>query len=101
MNPRISLSISTQKPAENLTEVALTLYINWGRMPQGIRTGPPDLQQDRGQGWGWGRVRWSRISGFPYPRLVLTLLGGGGEIRTAETAQSKPEAKERIVSHSG
>lgn len=28
----ISLSISTQKPAENLTEVALTLYSSWGRI---------------------------------------------------------------------
>ena len=32
VNPGISLSISIQKPAENLTEFALTLYINWGRI---------------------------------------------------------------------
>ena len=50
-------------------------------------------------GVGRGRARWGGISGFPYPRLVLTLLGSGGEARTAETPQPRPEAKGRIVSH--
>ena len=70
--------VAAQQCLTARTKASADRQVVWDAdLPQGIRTGPPDLQQDRGQGWGWGRVRWSGISGFPYPRLVLTLLGGG------------------------
>lgn len=69
--------------------------------PGGSAQGLQICNRTAGRGGAGGRVSWSGISGFLYPRLVLTPLGGGGKVQTAETAQPRPEAKRKIVSHSG